>query len=156
MPFALFTDSVLWSLLCEEIYYFYFLYPVLLFLRDRIGWRYLMALSWGLSVITLLTDPRAMIYPLYGAGLNWILGLPCWLMGCRLAEHLESFYASPVSVYQIWIWRGATWMLSSLSLIFRFHARIGYPWTLNLFAAFATLWIEREVRFHKARPETVT
>jgi peptidoglycan/LPS O-acetylase OafA/YrhL len=72
-------------------------------------------------------------------------------MGCRLAERLESFYASPVSVYQIWAWRGATWMLSSLSLILRFHARIGYPWTLNLFAVFATLWIEREIRFYRAR-----
>jgi peptidoglycan/LPS O-acetylase OafA/YrhL len=148
VPFGLFSDSVLWSLLCEEIYYF--LYPALLFLRDRIGWRYLMSLCWGLSVITLLTDPRAMAYPSYGAGFNWILGLPCWLMGCRLAERLESFYASPVSVFQIWAWRGATWMLSSLSLILRFHARIGYPWTLNLFAAFATLWIEREIRFYKA------
>ena len=148
VPFGLFTDSVLWSLLCEEIYYF--IYPALLFLRDRIGWRYLMALSWGVYVITVLADPRAMIYPSYGAGLNWILGLPCWLMGCRLAERLESFYASPVSVYQIWAWRGATWMLSSLSLILRFHARIGYPWTLNLFAAFATLWIEREIRFYRA------
>ena len=68
VPFGLFTDSVLWSLLCEEIYYF--LYPALLFLRDRIGWRYLMALSWGLSVITLLTDPRAVIYPSYGCGLE--------------------------------------------------------------------------------------
>jgi peptidoglycan/LPS O-acetylase OafA/YrhL len=26
----------------------------------------------------------------------------------------------------------------------------GYPWTLNLFAAFSTLWIEREIRFYKA------
>jgi len=148
VPFGLFTDSVLWSLLCEEVYYF--LYPALLFLRDRIGWRYLMTLSWGLSVITVLTNPHAVIYPSYGAGFNWILGLPCWLMGCRLAERLESFSASPISEYQIWAWRGATWMLSSLSLILRFHAQIGYPWTLNLFAAFATLWIEREIRFYKA------
>jgi peptidoglycan/LPS O-acetylase OafA/YrhL len=26
----------------------------------------------------------------------------------------------------------------------------GYPWTLNLFAVFSTLWIEREIRFYKA------
>jgi hypothetical protein len=45
VPFGLLSDSVLWSLLCEEMYYF--LYPALLFLRDRIGWRYLMALCWG-------------------------------------------------------------------------------------------------------------
>jgi hypothetical protein len=95
------------------------------------------------------------IYPSCGAGSNWILGQPSWLMGCRLAERLESFYASPVSVYQIWAWRGATWMLSSLSLILRFHARIGYPSTLNLFAAFATLRIENEIRFYKAGRETL-
>src|SRR5258708_14984715 len=96
VPFGLFTDSVLWSLLCEEIYYF--LYPALLHLRDRMGWRHLMALAWVLSVLVLLTNPRAVIYPAFGWRLNWVLGLPCWLLGCRLAERFEGFKSSPVSV----------------------------------------------------------
>jgi peptidoglycan/LPS O-acetylase OafA/YrhL len=146
VPFGLFTDSVLWSLLCEEIYYL--LYPGLLLLRDRMGWPSLMALAWVLSALVLLTDPRAVIYPAYGPGLNWVLGLPCWLLGCRLAERLDSFRSSPISVKQIWVWRAGTWMLSSLSLVMRFHTPIGYPWTLNLFAVFATLWLEREIRFY--------
>lgn len=149
VPFGLFTDSILWSLLCEEIYYF--IYPGLLALRDRMGWRYLMVLAWSLAFLIVLTNPHAPIYPAYGAGFNWILGLPCWLMGCRLAERLEAFYALPVSAQQIWAWRGAVWMLSSLALILRFHTPIGYPWTLNLFAVFATLWIEREIRYFRNR-----
>jgi peptidoglycan/LPS O-acetylase OafA/YrhL len=149
VPFGLFTDSVLWSLLCEEIYYF--LYPGLLYLRDRIGWRYLLALAWLLSVMVLLTDPHAVIYPAFGWELNWVLGLPCWLLGCRLAERFGGSKSSPVSVSQIWIWRGGTWMLSSLALVMRFHGSIGYPWTLNLFAAFATLWLEREIRYYQSR-----
>jgi peptidoglycan/LPS O-acetylase OafA/YrhL len=148
VPFGLFTDSVLWSLLCEEIYYF--LYPGLLLLRDRIGWHALMTLAWVLSVLVLLTDPQAVIYPAYGPGLNWVLGLPCWLMGCRLAERLDSVRSFPISVKQIWIWRGGTWMLSSLSCVMRFHTPIGYPWTLNLFAVFATRWLEREIRYYDA------
>jgi peptidoglycan/LPS O-acetylase OafA/YrhL len=148
VPFGLFTDSILWSLLCEEIYYL--LYPALLAAKNRIGWRALMALAWALSVAVLLRNPRAPIYPAYGAGLNWILGLPCWLMGCRLAERVELFVVAPVSTMQIWIWRGAAWALSVLSLVLRFHAGVGYPWTLNLFAAFSTLWIEREMRFYSA------
>jgi peptidoglycan/LPS O-acetylase OafA/YrhL len=114
------------------------------------GWPALMALAWVLSFLVLLTDPRAAIYPAYGPGLNWVLGLPCWLLGSRLAERLDSFCSYPVSVIQIWMWRGVTWMLSSLSCILRFHTPIGYPWTLNLFAVFATLWLEREIRFYNA------
>jgi peptidoglycan/LPS O-acetylase OafA/YrhL len=152
MPFGLFTDSILWSLLCEEIYYL--LYPGLLLLRDRMGWRYLMTLAWALAFVVVLTNPRALSYAAYGPGLNWMLGLPCWLIGCRLAERLDSFSRIPVSTRQIWLWRGGTWMLSSTLCAMRFHTPIGYPWTLNLFAVIATLWIEREIRYyHAGRPQ---
>jgi peptidoglycan/LPS O-acetylase OafA/YrhL len=39
-----------------------------------------------------------------------------------------------------------------MSLVLRFHLGIGYPWTLNLFAAFSTLWLEREIRYYRSRP----
>src|SRR5260370_10199499 len=51
----------------------------------------------------------------------------------------------------MWMWSGGIWMLSSVSLVMRFHASVGYPWTLNLFAAFATFWLEREIRYYQAR-----
>jgi len=150
VPFGLFTDSVLWSLLCEEIYYF--VYPGLLYLRDRLGWTSLQILAWGMSFLVILRAPGSPIYPAYGPGLNWVLGLPCWLLGCRMAERLVAFQDQPFSRRRIWLWRTTIWVLSVMSLVLRFHLGIGYPWTLNLFAAFSTLWLEREIRYYRSRP----
>src|SRR4051812_5187972 len=81
------NDSILWSLLCEEIYYL--LYPlVLVRLRRRMGWRPIIAVSFVFALFVVLTDLRAGNYASYGPGLNWLLGLPCWLLGCELAESI--------------------------------------------------------------------
>ena len=153
MQFGLFTNSILWSLLCEEIYYL--LYPILLAARDRIGWRGLMTVAGVLAFLTILTNPIALEYPSYGPWLNWVVGLPCWLLGCMMAERLESFRSVPITGIQLWLWRGGVWGLSVILSILRFHTPIGYPWTLNLFAAFAVLWLEREVRYYRARRKPV-
>jgi peptidoglycan/LPS O-acetylase OafA/YrhL len=146
MGFGLFTDSILWSLLCEEIYYF--LYPALLILRDRIGWRNLMALAWAGAFLTILTNPRAGDYPSYGPALNWALGLPCWLLGCRLAERLDNFSAIPITLNRLWMWRAGAWALSVLASVLRFHSLIGFPWTFDLLAIYWTWWLEREIRYY--------
>jgi peptidoglycan/LPS O-acetylase OafA/YrhL len=148
MKFGLFTDSILWSLLCEEIYYL--IYPGLLTLKNRFGWRNLMIAAWTLSVLVILTSPRERFYPSYGPALNWALGLPCWLLGCRLAERLEGFSVLPVSAAQIWMWRGGVWAISVAQSAMTFHTPIGSPWTLNLFALLGACWIEREIRFYRA------
>ena len=103
---GLFSDSILWSLLCEEIYYL--LYPGLLAFRNRFGWRNLMIAAWTLSVLVILTNPRAVEYPSYGPTLNWALGLPCWLLGCRLAERIDSL-SQPLGTSAIWLWRISMW-----------------------------------------------
>jgi len=148
MKFGLFTDSILWSLLCEEIYYL--LYPGLLALRNRVGWSKLLAMAWTISVLVILTNPRALAYSSYGPALNWALGLPCWLLGCRLAERHDSLSLLPVSTAQIWMWRGSVWAVSVALSATAFHTPIGFPWTLNLFALVGTFWIEREIRFYRA------
>ena len=148
MQFGLFTNSILWSLLCEEIYYF--LYPALLVVRDRIGWGKLMALAWFFAVLTILTNPGARDYPAYGPYLNWVLGLPCWLLGCRLAENLDRFASLPVSRRQIWIWRAGAWALSILASVLVFHSPVGLPWSLSLFAIYGSWWLEREIRYYRA------
>ena len=146
MEFGLFTDSILWSLLCEEIYYF--LYPALLILRDRIGWRNLMALAWIFAFLTVLTNPHAKDYPSYGPALNWLLGLPCWLLGCRLAERLDSTAVIPITLNRLWMWRAGAWGLSVLASALRFHSPLGFPWTFDLFAIYWTWWLEREIRYY--------
>ena len=148
MRFGLFNGSILWSLVCEEIYYF--LYPSLLFLRDRIGWRNLMTLAWVLALLTALTNPTARHYPSFGPALTWLLGLPCWLLGCRLAERLEGFQSKAVSSAQIWCWRISAYVLSVTVSVLDFHTPLTAPWMLDAFAVFAAFWLEREIRYYHA------
>jgi peptidoglycan/LPS O-acetylase OafA/YrhL len=149
LKMGIFSDSILWSLLCEEVYYL--IYPLLLRFRDKFGWPTLLIVASGFSAVTILTNPLAKDYPSYGPGLNWALGLPCWLIGVRLAERLELFRDRPVSFGQIWAWRVTAWMTSVVISVLRFHTPIGHPWTLNLFAIFAGLWLQKEIAYYSGK-----
>jgi peptidoglycan/LPS O-acetylase OafA/YrhL len=139
------SDSILWSLVCEEIYYT--IYPVLLRLRVRLGWPLLIASSFVAALGVAATDPGAGNYPSYGWQLNWVLGLPCWILGCHLAQGWDSLRATArqVTTASIWRWRLIAWGASILCSTLRFHSPLTYPWTLNLFAFVVVLWLEREV-----------
>ena len=86
---------------------------------------------------------------------NWLLGLPCWLLGCKLAERSDSLF-SPVSDRAIWIWRLSVWFTSGVCLGLRFHSPIGFPHTLNYFAILSYFWLQQEVRyFRHANPPRI-
>src|SRR5437588_3715459 len=99
IQFFLLSDSILWSLLADEIYYV--IYPLLLISSRSIGWTKILAISFVLSLGVVLTNPSAGDYPSYGPYLNWLLGLPCWLLGCLLAQHVNSNSASSVTTAHI-------------------------------------------------------
>lgn len=138
--------SILWSIVCEEIYYL--IYPGLLLLQRKIGWRSLLAIAFILSAIVAWSQPGAGDYPSYGWQWNWLLGLPCWLLGCVLAEKSDSFN-SVVSKRTMWSWRLAVWLASCVTLGLRFHASVGFPHTLNLFAVLAYFWLAREIAYFR-------
>src|SRR5205823_11292822 len=117
---TLLSDSILWSLLAEEIYYV--IYPLLLISSRSIGWTKILAISFVLSLGVVLTNPSAGDYPSYGPYLNWLLGMPCWLLGCLLAQHVNSNPASSITTARIWGWRMAAWGLSSFCSVLRFHS----------------------------------
>lgn len=146
---TVFKLSILWSLVAELIYYL--LYPLLLDARVRLGsWHGLIMGSFVVALGVAATDPTAGNYPSYGAWLNWLLGLPCWLLGCLLAEAVRKNPNARVSARSVWTWRAvifiAAWACSTL----RFHSPYGYPWTLNFFAILAAIWLYREVAFRRA------
>jgi peptidoglycan/LPS O-acetylase OafA/YrhL len=154
VEFALFSDSILWSLLCEEVYYL--LYPVLRVVAARIGWQKLFFIAFSLAFILALTslnkyDTTHGIYPAFGPQLTWLLGLPCWLLGCILAERLDSFKTIEVTRQQIWMWRFGIWITTWACSVLKFHSPIGYPLTLNFFAILAFYWIQREVAYYRQR-----
>lgn len=139
---ALFHNSILWSLAAELIYYT--LYPVLLRLRARFGWSVLIGGAYLLSYVAVATHPGATDYTPYGVGLNWLICLPCWLLGCRLAE-LHSAMDFQFQPAHIWRWRLGIWGLSWVCSVLRFHSPLGYPWTMGVFALVVFHWLRREI-----------
>lgn len=144
---TLLQNSILWSLLAEEIYYL--IYPGLLFLRRRFGWQAILIISYLAAVLVILRDPMAGNYPSYGPYLNWILGLPCWLLGCCLAEKQNRLFTSAAQI-KIWNWRFAAWFISFICSALRFHSPIKYPWSLTLFAVFTFFWLDKEILYYRA------
>jgi peptidoglycan/LPS O-acetylase OafA/YrhL len=137
--------SILWSLVCEEVYYA--IYPALFAMQRRVGWSVLIAVSYAVSLTLVATMGRhAGNYPSFGMA-NWVLGLPCWLLGARMAHRADELVAAEEALgpTKVWSWRAGTWALSWVCSALRFHSPIGYPWTLNPFALFASFWLRREI-----------
>jgi peptidoglycan/LPS O-acetylase OafA/YrhL len=144
---ALFEDSILWSLFAELIYYI--CYPLLRAVRLRAGsWRGIVIVAFVIAYAVVATNPSAKNYPSYGPAFNWLLGLPCWLLGCMLAEstRLETCHVSSAG---IWAWRVTIFLAACTCSVLRFHTPIGYPWSLNLFAVVIALWLRREIDFRQ-------
>lgn len=149
---SVFNDSILWSLVAEVVYYG--LYPVLLAGRRKCkGWAPIILGCVGMALVVASTNPSAGNYPSYGNGLNWLLGLPCWLSGCWLAERVRK-REIPVapSPRSIWIWRLSIWGLATVCSILRYHSPMGYPWTLNLFSVAVVFWLAQEIARCMAAP----
>ena len=106
----------------------------------------IIGVSFLLALGVVATDPGQAEYPKYGTQLNWLLGLPCWLMGCWLAD---AYRAGRLTKFATWVWplRGATWAAMSLCMVMRYHSPLGYPWTLNVFAILVTVWLAAEVTY---------
>jgi peptidoglycan/LPS O-acetylase OafA/YrhL len=139
-----FHESILWSLLAELIYYL--CYPLLRAVQLRAGsWRQLIIGSFIVALGVVATNPSAGNYPSYGPALNWLVGLPCWLLGCLLAESIRRGLVPNVSTITIGVWRTAILSAVTVCSLLRFHSPIGYPWTLNFFAIGVAFWLQREI-----------
>ena len=150
----LFNGTILWSLAAELIYYT--LYPLLLLLRRRVGsWIPPLIASFAAALLLVALHPDAKEYPSFGLEFNWLLGLPCWLAGCALADRVAAGKFAP-SLKNIWPLRLAVWAAMTLCMALRFHSPIGYPWSLNFFALFAAVWLAFEIsRFFTHKPSRI-
>jgi hypothetical protein len=146
---TLFQNSILWSLLAELIYYT--LYPALRLWWTRWGWLPLIIGSFLIASATAaLWAPTATDYTPFGPPLAWLVALPCWLLGCLLAD--MTYHLTTPSPRRMWTWRLGIWALSSACSVLRFHSSIGYPWTLNLFGIAVFFWLRNEIPYSRIHP----
>lgn len=143
--------QTLWSIICEVIYYL--LYPILLFIRRYVKWTYLIALAYLGACILLLSNTNTVIagqqsYVAMGL-LTWVIGLPCWLLGCWLAENYQRFKL--LASYKIWAWRIFILILFIILRIVKSHITSVFGsncYTLNAFAIIACVWLGYEVKYY--------
>jgi peptidoglycan/LPS O-acetylase OafA/YrhL len=145
---AQFFDAILWSLVAELMYYT--LYP---FLRPIIGrgkLDVLLLASYLVAFAIWLAWPGQPGFAVFGWQLNWLVCLPAWLLGVKLAEVWASTRTRVEeelpSRRVLWQWRLAVWAIASTCAALNFHSAIPFSLTMNLFAAPAYFWLVRELQ----------
>jgi peptidoglycan/LPS O-acetylase OafA/YrhL len=139
---SFFWYSVLWSLLCEEIYYA--VYPALWWCRRKFGWVVVLPIAFAAGAITALVHFHWGSWGMFGPIRTAIILYPVWLMGCWLAEQTDRLTA-PQSSWEIWRWRGAIWMGSWVCLMLNFKFGIYFTQTMLWFGILALFWIRKEL-----------
>jgi peptidoglycan/LPS O-acetylase OafA/YrhL len=138
-------EGVMWTLRCELVYYT--LYPLTLPAARRYGWTALVIATTGIWAAL------AIAQEVFGVKLaedvyRCFAGLPCWLLGAKLAQGFGSFPV--VSRANLWMWRGGIWGLSSLVSFLHFHSPLHSDATLTLLAFPVYFWLGRELAHFRA------
>jgi peptidoglycan/LPS O-acetylase OafA/YrhL len=139
-------ESVLWSLLCEEIYYA--VYPAVRPLRKRFGWAPVIGVSFLLAAPTALVYWKAATWTVVGPLQTALILYPVWLLGCILAEQSDTLPAID-SATTIWTWRFVAWFGSWVCEMLNFHFGIPYTQTMLWFGILAYFWIRKEIAYGK-------
>jgi peptidoglycan/LPS O-acetylase OafA/YrhL len=139
-------ESPLWSLACEEIYYA--LYPGLRWIRNRIGWKLLLASTFAIGVGIAATHPHAESWHVFGALGTAMMLLPVWLLGCLLAEQAESLKVEK-PFFGIWFWRFLAWLGCWLCEMLHFKLGVPYTQTMVWFGLLAYFWVRQEIAYGK-------
>lgn len=137
-----------WSIECELIYYT--AYPLILILGRKAGWSKIIFIFFPLALFLVLPrNPTAMMYPSFGLVWNALLGFPCWLLGCKLAEGFK-VRVDPSAKTKLF-WRVLVIATASLTFSLMIHAGLGFPWSLNFFAIITFFWLKNELSTTKQK-----
>jgi peptidoglycan/LPS O-acetylase OafA/YrhL len=142
-------ESPLWSLACEEIYYA--LYPFLRWIRNGIGWKYLLTVSFVVGVAIAAAHPHATNWHIFGPIGTALILLPVWLLGALLAEQAEGLSIQKPTL-SIWSWRFLLWLGSWIAEMMHFKMGISYTQTMVWFGVLAYFWVRQEIVHGKTHP----
>lgn len=145
--------GVFWSIQCEIIYYL--VYPALLPLSRRVGWGSMVIASSLVCVLLwcLFADTIRDAYGSYVSfgSFTWVNGLPCWLLGCWVAQSP----LTSVSIRTVYLARFVVFLTSVILRIAQFHVHSIFASpciTFNVFAFLVAIWLRYEVRYQKTNP----
>jgi peptidoglycan/LPS O-acetylase OafA/YrhL len=138
------SRTLLWSLWAELIYYV--LYPVLRTALPHVAWKNIYAIALGLALLLIALTPRIRAFHHYSPAVGWILGLPVWLLGVRLAECWQALRSCRAL---LWTMRFG---LVVASVAVSLPGGIADGIRFNLFAGVAFYWLVQELHEAQRRP----
>lgn len=145
---------ILWSIVCELFYYM--LYPFFLLLSRWVSWRmqFYLALLLSFAVAIGLGSNQYGSAHIYGPLLNWIVGLPSWLVGCVLAESIskQQTQSNHCLISSVVLWRGLVGVVASILYWLTMNTQVGYYLTMNGFALLTYFWLQAEIRSANGHP----
>lgn len=139
-------ESPLWSLACEEIYYA--MYPMLRQFRNKIGWKWLLPTSFVVAVAIALTHPHSTTWHTFGPLGTAMILLPVWLLGCLLAEQVDSLKLNTPTL-SIWYWRFLVWLGCWTAEMLHFKLGVPFTQTMIWFGVLAYFWLRQELAHGK-------
>ncbi|MES2775214.1 MAG: acyltransferase [Bacteroidota bacterium] len=158
--------SVVWSLYCELIYYA--IYPLLAYAK-KISWTNKVIIAYIITFLLIVVGAKHDIlsmmqqhdanyvgeYWQLGVPYTWLIGLPCWLLGVRLADKIDDIN-SDISFRTLMVARVLVFAFSVIACTLRFHFFVSYIISLTLFAFPILKWIEMEICYYKYRKANTT
>jgi peptidoglycan/LPS O-acetylase OafA/YrhL len=140
--------SMLWSLVCEEIYYA--VYPALRAIRFRLGWWPVMGVTIAASIALSVVFRHASEWSDIGPIPTALILFPVWISGCILAEKAQAL--KPLdSAWVIGAWRMSAWFTMWLSEFLLFHMGVSKVVSMMYVGGVAYFWIRAEIAYHKNR-----
>lgn len=134
---------ILWSIVCELWYYTF--YPVFLRVARKYSWNALILTSFALSIALVLYFGRDEWGNniTFGPYFNWLVSLPSWLLGCKLAE--LDFKTKASSFKTIVCWRIFAAVTASTLAWLTLNTPIGYCYTIIFFSILIFFWVRAEI-----------
>ncbi|HWZ34716.1 MAG TPA: acyltransferase [Mucilaginibacter sp.] len=151
--------AVIWSLVCELVYYA--IYPLLI--KIKLSWRQKFIFCYLLAATFIVVIARNDILSLVhqkdicyngcywqpGFFLTWVIGLPIWLLGVIMAEHIDTL--KKCSLSRVLSYRIIVYVLSVMLCIGKFHLYLSYLLTMNIFALLLFKWLQAEIVYFKTK-----
>lgn len=152
--------AVIWSLICELIYYM--IYPLLRFLISN--WILATKISFIFSYVLILSlgwnEFMAFInqtnnnfhghYWQLGPFYTWLIGLPCWLIGIVIAEKMNEL--KPITFRLLVLLRLGILFVSIALNFLKLEYHLSYLISMNVFAILLFKWIKAEISYYKNHP----